>query len=88
MELARTSYDRLSPEPYQPITEALDLKKFYALEILRSYILGSEDVALPLHPMMTSRLGLYRFLQIPGGHELLFTNPYGLADKLVEAGRD
>lgn len=88
LELARTCYDRLSPEPYQPIVEPLDLSKFYALDIPRSYILGSEDVGLPLHPMMTSRLGLYRFLQMPGGHELLFTNPYGLADKLVEAGRD
>lgn len=88
LELARACYDRLSPEPYQPITEPLDLKKFYALDIPRSYILGSEDVALPLHPIMTSRLGLYRFLQMPGGHELLFTNPYGLADKIIEAGRD
>jgi hypothetical protein len=37
---------------------------------------------------MSSRLGLYRLVQMPGGHELMFTNPTGLADKLIEAGRD
>jgi len=37
---------------------------------------------------MTSRLGLYRLVQMPGGHELLSTNPHGLADKIIEAGRD
>jgi len=25
---------------------------------------------------------------MPGGHELLFTNPEGLAERLIEAGRD
>lgn len=88
LDVARACYDRLSPEPYQPTMEPLDLKKFHTLDIPRSYLLASEDVALPWHPMMTSRLGLYRFLQMSGGHELLFTNPYGLADKLLEAGRD
>jgi hypothetical protein len=37
---------------------------------------------------MTSRLGMYRFLQMPGGHEVMFTNPDGLAAKIIEAGRD
>jgi hypothetical protein len=37
---------------------------------------------------MSSRLGLYRLVQMPGSHELLFTNPDGLADKIIEAGRD
>jgi hypothetical protein len=37
---------------------------------------------------MTARLGLYRLVRMPGGHELLFTNPEGLAEKIIEAGRD
>jgi hypothetical protein len=37
---------------------------------------------------MTSRTGLHRFVQMPGGRELLFWNPNGLADKIIEAGRD
>jgi len=25
---------------------------------------------------------------MPGGHELIYTNPKGLAEKIIEAGRD
>ena len=93
LDLASACYNRLSPEPYQQIIEPLDLKKFYTLDIPRSYLVGSEDIALPpgewgWHPRMSSRLGLYRLVQMPGSHELLFTNPDGLADKIIEAGRD
>jgi pimeloyl-ACP methyl ester carboxylesterase len=93
LELARFTYEQLSPQPYQQTIEPLDLKKFYTLDTPRSYLLGSEDIALPpgdwgWHPRMTSRLGLYRFVQMPGGHELLFSNPNGLADKIIESGRD
>jgi hypothetical protein len=54
---------------------------------------SSEDIALgpgewDRHPRMSSRLALYRLVQMPGSHEGLFTNPDGLAAKLVEAGRD
>ena len=93
LDLARSAYDKLSPEPYQQIIEPLDLKRFYTLDIPRSYLLGTEDIALPpgewgWHPRMTSRLGLHRFVQMPGGHELLFSNPNGLADRIIESGRD
>jgi pimeloyl-ACP methyl ester carboxylesterase len=93
LQVARWAYQKLSPEPYQQILEPLDLKKFYTLDTPRSYLLGAEDIALPpgewgWHPRMTSRLGLHRFLQMPGGHELLFSNPNSLADKIIEAGRD
>jgi pimeloyl-ACP methyl ester carboxylesterase len=93
LALAHRTYRQLSPEPYQQIIEPLDLKKFYTLDTPRSYLLGTEDIALPpgewgWHPRMTSRLGPHRFVQMPGGHELLFSNPNGLADKLIEAGRD
>ena len=91
--LAIACYDQLSPEPGQLLFERLDLKKFYSLDIPRSYLLASEDTALPpgewgWHPRMTARLGLYRLVRMPGGHELLFTNPEGLAEKIIEAGRD
>jgi hypothetical protein len=93
LDLARSAYEKLSPEPYQQIIEPLDLKKFYTLDTPRSYLLGSEDIALPpgewgWHPRMSRRLGLYRLVQMPGGHELVYSNPNGLADKLIEAGRD
>jgi hypothetical protein len=37
---------------------------------------------------MSSRLGLFRLVQMPGSHEVIFTNPGVLAAKLIEAGRD
>ena len=46
LDLARSAYEELSPEPYQQIIEPLDLKKFYTLDTPRSYLLGSEDIAL------------------------------------------
>lgn len=95
LELARTCYERLSPQPRQLLTESLNLSKFYALDMPRSYILPTEDAALLAgewgwfrFPKMTDRLGLHRLLRMPGGHEVHFTAPKSLAHKLVEAGRD
>jgi pimeloyl-ACP methyl ester carboxylesterase len=93
LEMAKRTYEQLSPEPYQPLTDKLDLKKFYGLSIPRSYINCTEDIALPpgefgWHPRLSGRLGLYRLVQMPGSHETLYTNPELLASKIVEAGRD
>lgn len=50
---------------------------------------GDGSVVLPYwHPRFSSRLGLHRLAQMPGGHEALFTNPRLSAEKLQEAGRD
>ena len=93
IETAKWTYSQLFPEPYQPCKDKLDLKKFYSLEIPKSYINCTEDIALPpgewgWHPKMSSRLGLYRLVQMPGSHEVIYTNPSGLAEKIWEAGRD
>jgi hypothetical protein len=93
LETAKWTYAQLSPEPYQPTNDRLDLKKFYSLNIPKSYINCTEDIALPpgewgWHPRMSNRLGLYRLVQMAGSHETLYTNPLLLAEKLVEAGRD
>jgi pimeloyl-ACP methyl ester carboxylesterase len=93
LESAQSTYNSLSPEPYQPFNDKLDLGKFYSLSIPKSYINATEDIALPhgewgWHPRMSNRLGLFRLVQMPGSHEVLFTNPAGLAEKIVEAGRD
>lgn len=92
--LAKSSYESLSPEPYQPFVDKLDLARFYETKIPKSYLNCTEDTALPQgadwawHPRMSQRLGLFRLVQMPGSHEVIFTNPVGLADKLIEAGRD
>jgi pimeloyl-ACP methyl ester carboxylesterase len=93
LELARSSYDRLSPEPYQPLIDKLDLKQFYSLSIPKSYLYCTEDNVLPQgewgwHPRMSNRLGQFRLVQMSGGHEVMFSNPIDLAEKIVVAGRD
>lgn len=92
---AQRTYEMLSPEPYQPFVDKLDLKKFYGLQqVPRSYINCTEDIALPpgaewgWHPRMSSRLGLYRLVQIAGSHEVMLTAPERLAGAIVDAGRD
>ncbi len=93
LALAESSYALLTPEPFAPFTARLDLKVFHSLSIPRSYLNCLEDTALPpgewaWHPRMSSRLGLYRLVQMRGGHEVVFTNPAGLALALIDAGRD
>jgi pimeloyl-ACP methyl ester carboxylesterase len=97
LALAQSTYEQLSPEPYQ-FPEKLDLKKFYELiqtgQVTCSYLYCTEDTSLPQgeewgwHPRMSNRLGLYRFVEMPGSHEVIFTNPTGLAEKIILAGRD
>ncbi len=93
LELAQSSYAQLSPEPYQPFIDKLNLKQFYSLAISKSYLYCTEDTVLPQgewgwHPRMSSRLGQFRFVQMPGSHEVMFSNPISLAEKIIEAGRD
>jgi len=91
---AERTYALLSSEPYQPFVDKLDLKAFYGLQTPRSYIHCTEDTALPpgpewgWHPRMSSRLGLFRLVQVAGSHELMFTAPERLAAAIVAAGRD
>jgi len=93
LDIAQKVYAELSPQPYQPLADRLDMKKFYSLPTPKSYINCTEDTALPpgefgWHPRMSSRLGLYRLVQMPGSHEVMYSNPEGLAEKIIEAGRD
>jgi len=93
LELAQSSYEQLSSEPFQPFLDKLDLKKFYTLETPRSYLYCTEDNSLPQgewgwKPKMFNRLGLFRLVQMSGSHEVIFSNPTGLAEKIIEAGRD
>ena len=90
---ARLTYEQLSPAPYRQLTDRLDLKKFYSLNTPRSYVLATEDILMPpgewgWHPRVTSRLGACRIVEMPGSHEVMFTNPKGLANRIIEAARD
>jgi hypothetical protein len=62
-------------------------------EFCCSYLNALEDTALPpgpngWHPRHSSRLGIYRLVQMHGSHEVMHTRPRELADKIIEAARD
>ena len=69
------------------------MARIYSLQTPRSFLVGAADVVKPpgdsgWHPRMSTWLGKFRLVQMPGSHEAIFTNPIGFADKLIEAERD
>ena len=90
---AQRTYELTSPHPRKTLSDKLSLKRFWDLPIGKSYINCTEDIAMPhgefaWHPRFSARLGLCRIVQMPGGHEALFSDPELLAAKIIEAGRD
>jgi hypothetical protein len=89
--VARSIWEQLSPEPNQVNLDRLDLKRYYSLAIPRSFIYCRQDKAMGpgyFHPRMSSRLGAFTLLEMDGSHEVMFTRPRELADKLVEASSE
>jgi len=85
--VARSTWELLSPEPSQVNLDKLDLKRFYSLTIPRSFIYCRHDKAMPpgyFHPGMSSRLGAFKLVEMDGSHEVMFTRPADLADKIIE----
>jgi pimeloyl-ACP methyl ester carboxylesterase len=92
-ELSAKCYRLLNPHPYATFTDKIELSQNPAdMQVGKSYLNFTEDTALPhalpWHPRLSSKLGLFRLVQAPGGHEVLFTNPEFAALKVIEAGRD
>ena len=86
--VARSIWEQLTPEPNQVNLDKLDLKRFYSLGVPKSFISCRQDKALPegyFHPRMSSRLGHFKLLEMDGSHEVMFTRPVELAEKIVEA---
>jgi pimeloyl-ACP methyl ester carboxylesterase len=93
LELAQSAYGQLNPHPYQTFKDGIKLSTNPAgMNIPKSFINCTEDTAmphsLPWHPRLSEKLGLYRLVQAPGSHELCFSNPALLAEKIMQAGRD
>lgn len=94
LETAVAAHRQLRPHPFRTLTDKVNYSKFYSLETPRSYLNFLEDNAIGQseqwgwHPRMSSRLGVFRLVQAHGCHEVMFTNPRLLAEKLIEAGRD
>ena len=93
LETATRTYRLLNPHPYKTFTDKVSLSADpAAMQIPKSYINCMDDTGLPQsfgwHPRLSERLGLFRLIQIPGGHELCFSDPPRLAQALLDAGRD
>jgi pimeloyl-ACP methyl ester carboxylesterase len=89
--LARSTWEQLSPEPNQVNLDHLDLKQFYSIPISKSFIFCRQDRAMPpgyFHPGMSSRLGSHKLVEMDGSHEVMFTRPAELADKIIEASSE
>lgn len=92
-DTARRAYELTSPEPLARSGEELDLTGFDELPVPRSYLYATGDNVFPAaefswHPGMSQRLGDFRLVQVPGGHELMFSDPDALADALVASARE
>jgi hypothetical protein len=93
LETAQRAYDALNPHPFKTLTEKISLKINPAgMRVAKSYINCTEDTSLPhhypWHPRLSQKLGLFRLEQVPGSHELCFSNPARLAQAIMDAGRD
>lgn len=86
-------YSKTTPEPAGPLFQKLELKIFYNLQIPKSYINLTEDIALPPGPYawftnQSNHLGFYRFIEGNGDHFSTFqTRPHMIAQRFIEAGR-
>ena len=93
LETAQRAYDVLNPHPLKTFSDKISLRANpAAMALPKSYINCTEDTALPhgfpWHPRLSEKLGLFRLVQVPGSHELCFSNPPRLAQAIIDAGRD
>ncbi|NBD27265.1 alpha/beta fold hydrolase [Paenibacillus sp. T1] len=93
--LAKQIYQSAKPEPAAPLLEKLDLKKFYALNLPKSYLYFTSDTAAPqgdkygFNPAQSGHLGQFRLITGNGDHmTTAYAQPAYLANKLYEAARD
>ncbi|WP_235960653.1 alpha/beta hydrolase [Paenibacillus silvestris] len=92
--IAKSIYNKAKPEPGAPLVQKLDLKKFYSLNIPKSYLFLTSDIVTPqgdkygFHPAQSSHLGQFRLILGEGDHmTTAFEQPGYLAQKLYEAAR-
>jgi pimeloyl-ACP methyl ester carboxylesterase len=93
LETATAAYAVLNPHPYKTFTDRIGLRINPAeMTTPKSYINCTEDTSLPhslpWHPRLSGKLGLFRLVQVPGSHELCFSDPQRLARAIMDAGRD
>jgi pimeloyl-ACP methyl ester carboxylesterase len=93
LALATSAFKKLNPHPYKTFTDKAELgAPAHEWPVGKSYVNCVMDVALPhsmpWHPRLSERLGLFRYVECSGSHEVWFTDPAAIAKALVVAGRD
>ncbi len=91
-ETAKWAFSQLCPGTINRQYEKVEMKRFHTLDIPISYIHCTDDVTMASadwrwHPDMTGRLRDPRVIEIPGSHEVCFSNPRRLAEALIEASK-
>jgi hypothetical protein len=90
---AERAYQALNPHPLKTLTDKISLTTNPAgMAVAKSYVNCTDDTSLPhhypWHPRLSQKLGLFRLIQLPGGHELCFSDPVRLARAIMAAGQD
>ena len=92
-KLAKQAFKQLNPQSHNTFKDKIKLSNNPSeMNIPKSYLYCTEDTSIPhslgWHPRLSEKLGFFRFVTCLGSHEVLFTNPALLAEKIIQAGRD
>ena len=81
---------QLVPQPFGYYTHKIATGPFDAMGKPRYLLLATGDDSLPQAAWrgMARALGKHKVIEIPGGHEVLYTNPVAVARGLAEIARD
>lgn len=93
LALATRAFESLNVHPYKTFQDPISLSQpLAAMALPKSYINCRMDTALPQslgwHPRLSERLGLFRYVECSGSHEVWFTDPAAIAAAIEQAGRD
>jgi hypothetical protein len=92
-DLAKSTHASLVPHPFNTVHDKIKLSRNpEAFPCGKSYIKSQWDWGQPPSLLgyyrFVERLGLYRHVEMGGSHETCFTDPVGLAEHIIIAGRD
>jgi len=93
LALATRAFEQLNVHPYKTFQDKIILSQPLAnMTVPKSYVNCRMDTALPhslgWHPRLSERLGLYRYVECSGSHEVWFTDPAAIGAAIEQAGRD
>ncbi|MDO9568596.1 MAG: alpha/beta hydrolase [Hydrogenophaga sp.] len=93
LALATRAFEQLNVHPYKTFQDQIVLSQpMAAMAVPKSYVNCRMDTALPhslgWHPRLSERLGLFRYAECSGNHEVWFTDPEAIAAAIERAGRD